>query len=281
MVEGWIKLYRQIQFSEIWDDREAFDKRSAWIDLLLTANYCDTETPEGTLKRGQLSTSVRKLGDRWKWSRTKVQYFLNQLETLKMISQDKDTKKTLITILNYENFQGEKATKKATKCDTKKDAKELEKYRGFGKPSDTDCDTLHHEKEPHKKKLNNNINNILPPLSPTGGEGEIPSGKFSEEINTAIGAWIKYRKEIKKPLTEISIDHLFKQIEKNLPNRGGHQISEIIYNSISQGYTGIAWTALDERRPSKVYRESPATEKKRDAFFDEFQNMIITDRRKP
>lgn len=281
MSEGWIKLYRQIQFSVIWGDREEFDKRSAWIDLLLIANYCDTETSEGKLKRGQLFTSVRKLGARWKWSRTKVQNFLNQLETMEMISQEKDSKKTLITILNYDNFQGEKATKRATKRDTKKDAKEPEKYRGFGKPSDTDSDTKEDAKEPHKKKLNNNINNILPPLSPTGGEGEIPSGKFSEEINTAIGAWIKYRKEIKKPLTEISIDHLFKQIEKNLPNRGGHQISEIIYNSISQGYTGIAWTALDERRPSKVYHESPATEKKRDAFLEEFQNKIITDRRKP
>ena len=77
MNDGWIKLYRKIQVSDIWENGEAFDRRSAWIDLLLMAAYCDKETMDGALKRGQIITSTRKLAERWKWSKTKITNFLD------------------------------------------------------------------------------------------------------------------------------------------------------------------------------------------------------------
>lgn len=44
-MDGWISLYRQIKESWIWKDKEPFDKRSAWIDLLLTVNYKNKKIP--------------------------------------------------------------------------------------------------------------------------------------------------------------------------------------------------------------------------------------------
>ena len=41
MAKGWISIHRKIQDSEIWNSSEPFDKRSAWIDLLLLANHED------------------------------------------------------------------------------------------------------------------------------------------------------------------------------------------------------------------------------------------------
>ena len=39
--KGYIKLYRGLQDCWIWQDKEPFTKRDAWIDLLLSANHAD------------------------------------------------------------------------------------------------------------------------------------------------------------------------------------------------------------------------------------------------
>ena len=40
-MSGWIKLHRQIQECFLWRIKEPFDKRSAWIDLLLLMEHQD------------------------------------------------------------------------------------------------------------------------------------------------------------------------------------------------------------------------------------------------
>ena len=112
MKQGWIRLYRQIQESDIWndDDQEPFDRRSAWIDLLLMVNHKDKKTVfDGKpimVKRGQRITSVRKLAERWHWSVNKTARYLKLLEELEMIVKESDSRRTLLTIVNYEVFQG-------------------------------------------------------------------------------------------------------------------------------------------------------------------------------
>ena len=91
-MEGWISLYRQIVDNWIWKSNEPFDKRSAWIDLLLMVNH-KTEKIEFNgriieIERGQRITSIEKLATRWKWSRHKVSNFLNQLESERNDSSD-------------------------------------------------------------------------------------------------------------------------------------------------------------------------------------------------
>ncbi len=39
--EGWIKVYRKIKTSWIWNSPEPYDFRSAWLDLILSANYTE------------------------------------------------------------------------------------------------------------------------------------------------------------------------------------------------------------------------------------------------
>lgn len=108
-MEGWIRIYRQIKNSWIWKDKEPFDKRSAWIDLLLSVNHKSKIIPfENSfieIERGQTLTSIKFLAERWKWSRHKVSDYLNQLEQDTMIVQIRDKRKTLISIVNYNKFQ--------------------------------------------------------------------------------------------------------------------------------------------------------------------------------
>lgn len=118
-MEGWISVHRKIRESWIWNSDEVYDKRSAWLDLLLAANYQDKEIQYNkqriNIEKGQFLTSIAKLADRWKWSRHKVSLFLDKLEEEKMIVQIKDNKSTLISIENYEKYQEKLGQKRDTK----------------------------------------------------------------------------------------------------------------------------------------------------------------------
>lgn len=126
MDKGWIKLYRQIQDSAVWQSDTPFDYRSAWIDLLLMANVKQKEIfyrgQTVIVKRGEVYTSIRKLASRWKWSTGKVSRFLNNLVKLEMVKRIKSTKNaTLVSLVNYENFQSRRYTDKDTDEYTDKD----------------------------------------------------------------------------------------------------------------------------------------------------------------
>ena len=115
---GWIKLYRQIQESAIWLDDEPFNRRDAWIDLLLMANHEDrTIIIKGkpiVIHEGQHWTSLGKLSDRWKWSRNKVKRYFALLEELDMAHISGTPNGTLITLVRYGFFQGGRYSQRHT-----------------------------------------------------------------------------------------------------------------------------------------------------------------------
>ena len=115
---GWVRLHRKIRECSIWDSDEPFDMRSAWLDLVMLVNYEDKRTIFNkkaiTIKKGQRITSVRKLSDRWHWSRNKTIRFLTLLESEKMIIKESDNRKTLLTIVNYDKYQGQWDTDETT-----------------------------------------------------------------------------------------------------------------------------------------------------------------------
>lgn len=114
-MDGWISLYRQIVDNWIWKSKEPFDKRSAWISLLLKANHKDTKVMlEGKpieIKRGSFVTSELKLSSEWQWGRKKVRLFLKSLEQDKMLVKNSTTKYTTITIENWDLYQNQEQRK--------------------------------------------------------------------------------------------------------------------------------------------------------------------------
>ena len=109
MAKGWVVIYRSIMDNPLWEDKP-FSRGQAWIDMILLASHKDTEFYfDGDMlpvEKGQIITSKRKLGDRWGWSNSKVNKFLNELEKVGMLVQKSDTKKTTIKIVKYEQYQG-------------------------------------------------------------------------------------------------------------------------------------------------------------------------------
>lgn len=109
MSDGYIKLYRQIFDNELWTEKP-FSRAQAWIDLLLKANYktktCVIKGKTITIKRGQLLRGEDTLAHDWGWSRGKVRRFLTYLDKKGNISKNGTAVGTLITVENYETFQG-------------------------------------------------------------------------------------------------------------------------------------------------------------------------------
>ena len=116
-IDGWILLDRNIRDHWVYSERP-FSRFKAWIDLILSANFRDkTIMVNGKpflVKRGTFLTSVRKLAERWGWSKNKTSRFLTTLCAEGMIKTGTPSG-TLITIVNYEFYQGRRDSRRDTK----------------------------------------------------------------------------------------------------------------------------------------------------------------------
>lgn len=142
MDRGFIKLYRAIWDNPHWEEKP-FEPSRAWIDMLLLANYKDSQFRKRgnivVVRRGQIGISIKGLGDRWGWSPGKVDRFLQELSVgdEPQIEYQKSNITTLITILNYDKYQsnGEqngyqtdtKRIPNGAQTETSKEVKELKK----------------------------------------------------------------------------------------------------------------------------------------------------------
>lgn len=110
-MKGWIKLHRQLAENPLWL-LKPFSEGQAWVDLLLITTFDKgfIKTKNGTvikLHRGECGYSKLTLADRWGWSRGKVSRFLSLLENEEMIQQKIVSKTTIISILNYDDYQND------------------------------------------------------------------------------------------------------------------------------------------------------------------------------
>jgi hypothetical protein len=107
--KGWFSIDRAIADGDLWLDKP-FARGQAWIDLLLIVNHkANTIFFDGRLvevERGSTITSIRKLGERWGWSRHKVSDFLNILVKQERITCNVVGRKyTVLKVLKYEEYQ--------------------------------------------------------------------------------------------------------------------------------------------------------------------------------
>jgi hypothetical protein len=81
----------------------------AWIDMLLIANHSDNyffkRGIRVEVKTGQIGYDLDSLAKRWKWSRGKVERFILMLENDNQVVRQKTNVTTLISIVNYKEYQ--------------------------------------------------------------------------------------------------------------------------------------------------------------------------------
>lgn len=213
---GWIKLHREITENCLWKSKEPYDKRSAWIDLLLMANYKDFKTVRKMSlverKRGEVNTSVLYLSERWGWSRNKVYRFLELLKEDGMIHTSGTTDGTTITIENYEKYQVSETTDGTTTETT----------------TETTDGTTNgtHDKKVKKDKKEKNINT-------TTLYKDVP-----DKLREVLIDFEEMRKSIKKPMTDRARTVLVKKLNE-LANGDIEMQIQIVEQSILNSWQGV------------------------------------------
>jgi uncharacterized phage protein (TIGR02220 family) len=126
MNEGYIKLYRKF-FSDWWKEARTFSECEAWIDLIQAARFEATVQIERiggrevSYGRGQYPASISFLAKKWKWSDKKVRRFLEKLKKNRMITVDSSQGMSIITLCNYETYNGGKGQGKGQGKDIPQD----------------------------------------------------------------------------------------------------------------------------------------------------------------
>ena len=210
MSSGWIKLYRQLQDCWIWLDKEPFDKRSAWVDLLLTANHSDKKILFNgeliTVKRGQILTSIRKLAERWKWSYDKTSRFLKLIESDGMLRKESDNCRTLLTIENYEVYQDVTCTDR-THISEPTEHPQVNLPNTYRTPI---SEPISDKQECKEYKNDKNVKN-----EKKERKGHAVYYPNDELLNNAFKEFLTMRNKIKKPLaTKQALTRMMNKIEK-------------------------------------------------------------------
>ena len=250
---GWIKLHRKLKESEIWKGHQPFDKRSAWLDLLLRATHKPTlmlvKNQHIKLKPGQFFVSQKGLSESWNWSRHKVANFLNVLagknknKANQMITKSEPIAKIgtpkrtylgfIITIVNWELYQSGNSNKD-TKRDTRRDTSGTPK--GHKQEGIKNVKELQHVKSAFQPSQN--------------------SKKLQEEIDKLIELYKKTFPEHIKVYKDGAIINMSNLIE--LAVSRGIPL-EAIGDRIQKNKTGTPWEIVTEEWMKEVKR--PKTDK--------------------
>jgi hypothetical protein len=107
---GWVKIHRKLLSPE-WSQRLDAVGKGLFIELLLMANYRDTQIVVGTtvttLKRGEILTSVGELSGKLNLSYKVTRNRLKVLENLQTIAIKRASRGSIITICNFNRYQDE------------------------------------------------------------------------------------------------------------------------------------------------------------------------------
>lgn len=113
MDDGFIKLYRSMLKWEWYQDQNT---KSVFIHLLLNANWEDSRYRGHEVPKGSLVCGRKKLADDLGLSEQEIRTSLNHLKSTNEITIQSTNRFSIITIVNWEKFQGfkEESTNKPT-----------------------------------------------------------------------------------------------------------------------------------------------------------------------
>jgi len=108
MLNGFFLLPRGWREHIAFPD-EPMSSREVWVWMIEQAQFSNAQFKFRkkviTLKRGQLAYSYEKLAEIWGWHRSRVQRYVNRLQSGTLIDTDTGMGILVITICNYEEIQ--------------------------------------------------------------------------------------------------------------------------------------------------------------------------------
>lgn len=229
---GWARVQRKLIKSDLWL-AEPFTRGQAWVDLILMASHrASTSRVRGVrvdLERGQLAAAVRFLANRWRWSKGKVQRFLDELETDKQIGTQKNNVSTVITITNYGLYQGDGSAEE----DANRDADGTQ----IGTQTGTQTGQIQEGKELKKEKKGKKGDTPPPPVF------VLPPSIRSGAMEAAVAEWLTYKAERREKYTPTGLKNFLGQVSNAVATHGEAAIIGRFQKAMSSGWKG--WDFAD------------------------------------
>jgi hypothetical protein len=163
------------------------------------------------------------MSTRWKWSRTRVRNFLKTLEKEQQIEQQKTTVTTIISILNYEKYQGEEQQEEQQSGQQKNSRKTAEEQQ-----KNTNKNV--------KKNKNEKKKDII--------------GEFSPEFSKTLNDFKEMRQRRRKPMTDRAVELLLKNHNKLTMDES--EMIEILEQSIANSWQGVFPLKQQKHQKSKT-----------------------------
>ena len=118
---GWISVHRKLKENPIFEKPNYL---AVWLFILLNANHKEKNfiwnNKKTVVKEGQCITSIRKIADQFGLSTGTVSYILDYLSVERMIERSSNKKFTVITVLNWHDYQSvERSTENKLKTNEK------------------------------------------------------------------------------------------------------------------------------------------------------------------
>ena len=239
--EGFIPISRKLFNNFLWEEKREFSRAEAWIDLLQLARFEANSTKEiinGRVieyKRGERPLSLRLLADRWKWSKNRVDKFLDLLVSERMITKRTTqgtavrtdsgtacgTKQTIITICNYESYN----------TVSKKEGQPS--GQGKGHPPGQVEGQSRDKYNKNKKEYIEKIISLFPSFS------EFDLNFITKDFADAFTLWLEYKKDRRESYkSDKSLKICFNNLVK-LSNNDQAIAVQVVENSIGNNYSGL------------------------------------------
>mgnify|MGYP003299671271 CR=1 FL=1 len=237
---GWVKLHRKMLDNPII--MKDADHLAVWMYLLLNATHAEYPAlfrgKKITLQPGQLITGRKSIAGTLCVNESKVTRILSAFEIEQQIEQQASNKNRLITVVNWDKYQ---------LCE-----QPIEQQMNNKRTST--------EQQVNTNKKNKNVKNEKNEIN----YSDIP------ELNEAILEFIKFRKSVKKPMTDNAVKLMLGKLNKMTSNVA-EQI-EIINQSILGGWTGIY--PLKNQSGRKEIVPKWATKEQNNYDFDELEKAL-------
>lgn len=245
---GWASIQRKLIKSDLWLS-EVFTRGQAWVDLIMLAShkssYVRIRGVRIDVERGQFATAERFLCERWKWSRGKVRRFLNELESDKQIVQQKNNASTVVTITNYDKYQGDGTAGYTTNRTTNRTTSDT-----TDRTTDRTADGPNtRTKELKKEKKGNKGDTPQPPVV-------LPPSIRTDAMEAAVAEWMAYKAERGERYKPMGLKKFLTQLSSAVALHGEASIIAKFDKAMSSGWKG--WDFADSTpRGSPLFPEDP------------------------
>lgn len=184
---GYIKLDHELRHWQYYTDRNML---LVWIDLLLRARYTDGYYNGILIKRGQCLVGRSATGRELVMTESEYRGCLKRLKMSQQITTEKTNKGTLVTIINWEKYQGVMA------IDNQQDNQQLSQPLTNNSPSVNQAVTKQEPMVNHKEEYKELKNKDL---------------KDNKQINNQEkpSLFELFEDEFKRPLTQVEMKRLF------------------------------------------------------------------------